>query len=232
MDHIESNLGDPLLKKSAFLCILVGQILLVNLASGETAPEETAREKIEPEKLYNLALNTSVGLPQPLLFGVQIHPLSLPKWDAFYEFGFFKYPLKSASRSFSDYCIEVGVRYHPFNNWFYTSGELGFRHIGVTVDISNLKQDGVALANTATISLGTYFFGLLAGGEWKLTERLSLGADLGIQFALLHTGGISIRGNPALDDGSDLTVDDHKEMSRISGLTLPQIALFRFIWYI
>ena len=183
-------------------------------------------------KVMDLAFTTAVAFPQPLTLGIQAHRKDQPGLDVFYEAGFFKYPLTSATRSFSDYSMVVGARYHPFQNWFYTSAELGFRHIGITVDLSNLKQDGVALASSATLNMGTLFFGVLVGGEWKLSQSFGLAFDLGLQLALLHTGGIQIKADPTQDDGSNLSVDDSKEMSRISGLTVPQIAIFRFIWYI
>jgi hypothetical protein len=186
----------------------------------------------ESSKTMDFAFTTAVAFPQPLTLGIQAHRKGLPGLDVFYEAGFFKYPLTSATRSFSDYSLVLGARYHPFQNWFYTSAELGFRQVGITVDLSNLKQDGVALASSATLSMGTVFLGLLVGGEWKLSQSFGLAFDLGLQFALLHTGGIQIKPDPTQDDGSNLSVDDSKEMSRISGLTIPQIAIFRFIWYI
>jgi hypothetical protein len=178
-------------------------------------------------------LTTAIAFPQPLTIGVQAHQKEHPDLDVFYEAGFFKYPVTSSTREFSDYSMAAGARFHPFSNWFYFSPELGFRHIGIKVDISNLKQDGVALANTATLSMGTFFLGLLMGGEWHLSENVALAFDFGIQIALLHTGGIGIVADPSQDnDPNDLTVDDSKEMSRISGLPLPQIAILRFVWYI
>jgi len=202
--------------------------------SETTVSETTAVEtKLVPaSRKLDLAFTTAIAFPQPLTIGIQGHRENQPYLDAFYEGGFFKYPITAATRSFNDYSMAVGLRYHPFHNWFYTSAAIGFRHVGLSVDISNLKQDGVALANTATLSMGTFFVGLMVGGEWKFTQSFGLAFDLGMQLALLHTGGIQIKADPAQDDGTDLSVDDSKEMSRISGLPLPQIAIFRFIWYI
>jgi hypothetical protein len=204
-------------------------------ASTLNSPPNSSATAVElpKEKKYTFALTTAVAFPQPLTLGIQVHKTDTPDFDAFYEAGFFKYPLTNATRSFSDYSIDAGVRWHPFHNWFYTSAALGYRQIGISVDISNLKQDGLALANSATLSIGTFFLGLLVGGEWKLTSNVSFAFDLGIQLALLHTGGIEIHADPAQDsDPNDLTVDDNKELRRISGLPLPQIAILRFIWYI
>lgn len=206
--------------------------LLLALLYSFTAKAEDIATVISPssQNHTHYALTTAIAVPQPLTIGVQVHQDAVPSLDAFLEGGFFKYPLTSSSRSFSDYSFEAGLRYHPFQNWFYTTGEIGFRHIGVTVDISNLKQDGVALANSATLSLGTFFFGLLIGGEWDLSQNISFAFDLGMQFALIHTGGITIQADPSQDPGTDLSVEDAAEMKRISGLMLPQVALARLIF--
>jgi hypothetical protein len=207
-------------------------------ASETVPPTATATQTAEQTlpsraRKYTVAFTTAIAVPQPLTLGVQVQREGDPDLAVFYEAGFFKYPLTDATRSVSDYSMVAGVRYHPFHNWFYTSAEFGYRHIGVSVDISNLKQDGVALANSATLSLGTVFAGLLVGGEWKLSQNIGVALDLGMQIALLHTGGIEIHSDPTQDaDPNDLTVDDSAEMGRISGLPLPQIAIFRFIWYI
>ena len=179
-----------------------------------------------------LGVSTGVEFPQPLTLGVQYRTDELPAWDAFYKAGFFAYPFSGGSRSVSIYSMEIGARYHPFLNGFYVAGLLGFRKVGVTVDISNLKQDGVSLANTATASLGTVYTGALLGYEWRLSPKFSIAFDAGMQFALLHSGGITITTNPGADDGTDNSVSDQKEMRRISGLPLPQIAVFRLVWYI
>ena len=179
-----------------------------------------------------MAVTSAVQLPQPLTLGVQLTGDAHPDWSAFYEAGFFKFPLTSSTRSVSTYSMETGVRYHPFSNWFYVEGELGFRQLSVSVDITNLKQDGVSLASAAIANLGTVYSGVLVGGEWRLAPKFALAFDLGVQLALLHTGGITIVTLPGQDDGTDNSVSDKAEMKRISGLPLPQIAVFRLVWYI
>ncbi len=179
-----------------------------------------------------LGLSTGIEFPQPLTLGVQYKTDALPAWVAFYKAGFFAYPFSGGGRSVSIYSMEIGARYHPFLNGFYVAGQLGFRKAGVTVDISNLKQDGVSLASTATASLGTVYTGLLLGHEWRLTPKFSIAVDAGMQFALIHSGGITISADPSLDDGTDNSVSDQKEMRRISGLPVPQIAVLRLVWYI
>jgi hypothetical protein len=179
-----------------------------------------------------MALTSAVEFPQPLTLGVQYKTDALPAWVAFYEVGFFQYSFSGGGRSVSTYSMETGLRYHPWVNGFYVGSQLGFRKIGLQVDISNLKQDGVSLANTAHASLGTLYAGLFSGFEWRLGARFGLAFDLGLQLALLHSGSISIEADPSLDDGTDLSVSDRKQMDRLSGLPLPQIAILRMIWYL
>lgn len=225
-----------------FQRVLFGIVFLSTLSFAEEMPlitklpEGDVIEEVEPmtpkPKKWITAFTTAVSLPQPLVIGIQTRRPDSPKFDAFFEGGFFKYPLTSSNRSVSEYGLQAGVRYHPFANWFYVTGELGFRHIGINVDISNLKQDGVALANTAQGSIGTFYTGVLVGGEWRIFTNFALAFDVGYQFAIFHTGSITIVTDPSQDDGTDYSVDDSKEMKRISGLPIPQIALFRLVWYI
>ena len=179
-----------------------------------------------------VAVMSAVEFPQPLTLGVQYRSDQMPAWDAYAKTGFFSYPFSSSSRSVSIYSMEVGARYHPFLNGFYVASGLGFRKLGITVDISNLKQDGVSLANTAVANVGTVYTGIQLGHEWRLSAKVALAVDLGIQFALLHSGGITIETDPAQSDGTDNSVSDRLEMNRISGLPLPQIAVLRFLWYL
>jgi hypothetical protein len=185
-----------------------------------------------PAGADEMSLTSAVEFPQPLTLGVQYKTAALPAWVAFYEVGFFQYSFSGGGRSISTYSMETGVRYHPWLNGFYVGGQLGFRKIGLEVDISGLKQDGVSLANTAHASLGTLYAGVFGGFEWRLGPRFGLALDAGLQLALLHSGSISIEADPSLEDGTDLSVSDRKQMDRISGLPLPQIAILRMIWYL
>ncbi|NDF14115.1 DUF3575 domain-containing protein [bacterium] len=187
---------------------------------------------VPPAHADELSVTSAVEFPQPLTLGLQYKTDAHPEWVAFYEVGFFQYSFSGGGRSISTYSMETGVRYHPFLNGFYVGSQLGFRKIGLQVDISNLKQDGVSMADTATASLGTLYAGLFSGYEWRLGKGFGIAFDAGLQLALLHAGGIRIEADPSLGDGTDLSVSDRKQMDRISGLPLPQIAILRLIWYL
>lgn len=178
------------------------------------------------------ALTTSITVPQPLALGVQANWDSLPGWEVYAEGGYFRYPWSNSSRQFADYSFQVGVRVHPFSNWFFVATELGYRHIGLLADISSLKQGGQALASTAQLSIKSFFLALLVGGEWQISDSLSYAFDLGLQFEVIRSGGVNILPDPNDPDPGDLTVNTDAALSRISSLPLPQVALIRLIWKI
>jgi hypothetical protein len=191
---------------------------------------------IEKKEILNpWAVTAAITVPQPLTIGIERKFDVENQLSAFLEGGWFKYSFgEGKSRSVKDYSIISGVRYRPFLNWLTLTGELGFRHIGVQVDISNLKMDGQSLANTATLGVNALFLGILVGGQWLISENVAVGFDVGLQMSvpLAHGGKVDIRQNPSQVDGSDLSVDDEEVMKRISSIPIPQIALARFVWYI
>jgi hypothetical protein len=190
-------------------------------------------EEIKNEP-WSYAFTTSLGVPQPLSIGIVAKNIGLPKIDWFIEGGYFSFSFGEKKRTVSDYSIMLGARWHPFLNALYITGEVGYRDIGLSVDITGLQTGGTPIANTAEGKIDAIFLGLLVGGEFHITRRLALGMDLGIQypFPLLHTGRVTIIANPGQSDGTDLSVDDQAAMKRISSIPLPQIALARFIWYL
>ncbi len=192
-----------------------------------------AAETVEDRKV-RIGVTGAVSLPQPLLVGVRLRPESAPDWESYFEGGWFRYGFGTdeSSRTVSSTTLKGGVRYHPFSNAWFLASEIGFRHVNLSVDISNLKLDGVALAKTAELGLGTVFGGVSLGGEWLLTPGFALGFDFGVQLALLHAGSITIHAAPDQESSSDNTVSDKKVMDRISGLPLPQIAVLRLVWYL
>lgn len=211
-------------------------LLLLFTTTAFAENEITGTPAVEEVQIYDeWAITSAITVPQPLTIGIQkkldpFFPISV-----FLEGGWFKYSFgENKSRSVKDYSIITGVRFNPFYNWLTLTGEFGYRHIGVNVDISNLKMDGVSLANTAQLGVNTFFMGLLVGGQWFISENVALGFDVGLQFAVpfVHGGGVTIKQIPGQEDGSDLSVDDEEVMKRISGIPIPQIALLRAVFYL
>jgi hypothetical protein len=207
--------------------------MLVALLSGFGSGAPARADATDPAPV-RVGVTGAVSLPQPLLLGVRLKPDSAPDWESYFEGGWFRYGFGSdeSSRTLSSTTVKGGVRYHPFSNAWFIASELGFRHMNVSVDISNLKLDGVAMAKSAELGFGTFFGGVSVGGEWSLTPGFALGFDLGVQLALLHAGSITIHAAPDQEGLSDNTVSDKKVMDRISGLPLPQIAVLRLVWYL
>jgi hypothetical protein len=191
-----------------------------------SAPDESSPSKFS-HPYYSLT--GAISVPQPITLGVQVGWDSVPRLQAFFEGGYFKYSLASG-RYISEYSFTTGVHYHPFGKAFYLGGSLGYRHLGLVADISSLKTDtGEVIASDATLALNTFFLGLVVGWEWKWSERLSFGMEIGAQLALLHGGNITILPNPG-STVTDLSVSYEQTTDRLSGFPLPQIALARFIY--
>ena len=178
------------------------------------------------------AITAGITVPQPLALGYEITYPDLPELHFFAEGGYFYLPLSGRVKKISVWSLEAGARYFPFDNWLYFSGALGFRQIGLGTDISSLKLDGVSLANNADLTLNAAIVGVSMGGQWFLSPKLAISAELGVQLPipLLHGGHTSIVQD--VPDGTDLSVDDTDALYRITSIPLPQIALVRFIWYI
>jgi hypothetical protein len=195
-------------------------------------PALAAIDEVQMQEKSRHALTAGMVLPQPLSLGYEyIHP-NLDQFHFYAEGGYFYWPLSSRLKSISAWSLQAGTRFFPLQNWFYVSGALGFRQIGVGADISSLKMDGVSLANSADLKLNAAIVGIALGGQWSINADMALGVDLGVQLPipLLHGGTTEIIQDQP--DGSDLSVDDSAALYRISGMPVPQIALIRFIWYI
>ncbi len=178
------------------------------------------------------AITTAITVPQPLSLGYEIIYPDLPMIHFFAEGGYFKLPLSGRLKSFSIWSVAAGARIFPVENWLYFSGALGFRQIGLGTDISNLKLDGVSLANNADLTLNAALFDLAIGGQWFLSEKVAISFELGVQLPIpgLHGGSTEIVQD--VSDGTDLSVDDADALSRLTNIPIPQIALVRFIWYL
>ncbi len=211
---------------SWFLSLMNSSALAIEAGSVDAVPASA------PTQGYRHAFSTGISVPQPLTLGWEMDDLSMPEVHFFAEGGYFFLPLSSRLKDVSIWSIQAGARYFPLHNWLYLSGALGFRHIGLGADISSLKMDGVSLANDANLSLNAAVANLCAGGQWFLSPNVALAAELGFQLPIpgLHGGSTTIIQDTP--DGTDLSVDDTDALRRITGMSLPQIALIRFIWYI
>jgi hypothetical protein len=181
---------------------------------------------------HSWGLITSIGVPQPVVLGLEWTQAGVPQISYTGEVGWFAYGFGN-QRNLSAWSVQGGIRYRPWNDWVQAGLSFGFRRIGFTANISGFEMDGEPLASSATMGLNTLYFGLLVGGQWHLSPRVSIGIDLGVQLSVFAWGGVDILADPATaSDGTDLSVDASDSMRRIASLPLPQIALLRFIWYL
>ena len=209
-------------------------LLFLNSAHAEEVAVNPVTEApvTEVVLITHHAITTAITVPQPLSLGYEIMDSDLPALHFFAEGGYFKLPLSGKLKNFSVWSVQAGARYFPFENCWFLSGALGFRQIGLGTDISNLKLDGVSLANNADLTLNAAIFDLAVGGQWNLSPKVAISVQLGVQLPIpgLHGGSTSIVQD--VPDGTDLSVDDSDALSRITNIPVPEIALVRFIWYI
>ncbi len=210
-------------------------LLILNSAQAEevTVNPVTEAPVAEVAPITHHAITAGITVPQPLMLGYEwIDPEVSSSIHFFAEGGYFKLPLSGKLKSFSIWSVEAGARFFPFENCWFLSGALGFRQIGLGTDISNLKLDGVSLANNADLTLNAAIFDLAVGGQWSLSPKVAISVQLGVQLPIpgLHGGSTSIVQD--VPDGTDLSVDDSDALSRITNIPIPEIALVRFIWYI
>jgi hypothetical protein len=200
--------------------------LLLPVIQAEEIPE------LEVRTTTRHAITTAITVPQPLSIGYQVIYPDLPSIHFFAEGGYFYFPLSGRLKKISAWSVQVGARYFVTDSWWYISGTLGFRQVGLGTDISNLKLDGVSLANSADLSLNAAIIGVMVGGQWSLSQNVVLSAELGVQVPIpgLHGGNTKIVQD--VSDGTDLSVDDSDALARITSMPVPQLALVRFIWYL
>lgn len=206
---------------------------LILCLSGSAYATEVAETSIEEVRTTTRhGFTTGIVLPQPLSIGYEVIYPELPSLHFFVEGGYFTLPLSGRLKRASIWSVEVGTRWFPFQNCWYLSGTLGFRQIGLSTDISNLKLDGVSLANNADLTLNAAIAGVTVGGQWYLSPKVAFTAELGLQLPIPSLHGGKTRIVQDVPDGTDLSVDDADALSRITSIPVPQIALARFIWYI
>jgi hypothetical protein len=210
--------------------LMLGISLPAKAAVDELA--STLEPQVDSVQKSRHGLTAGMVLPQPLSLGYEYINPDLDRFHFFAEGGYFYWPLSTRLTNVSAWSIQAGARFFPVNDWFYLSGALGFRQIGVGADLSSLQMDGVALANRADLKLNAAILGVALGGQWSINADMALAVDLGVQLPipLLHGGTTEIVQDQP--DGTDLSVDDSDALYRISGMLVPQIALIRFIWYI
>ena len=118
---------------------------------------------------------------------------------------------------------------------FFVSLGLGYRKIAITADLSTFKIEGESLATSATLNLGTLYFGPSVGWEFDLSRKLSLGVELGLQLTLVAGGSLYLEDSKTganSDDSEVLRTNSSAAMGRIASLPLPKVTLFRLTYHL
>jgi hypothetical protein len=204
------------------LLLIISTLLLSPVCQANGASE--ASEK--PEKEVWIYPQIGVSLPQPLTVGIEAFRTNAENIKIFIDTGYFQYPFSSSPRTFKEFSVNAGVRYYPFNNWFYTSGALGYRWLSYSLsDISALRGiDGEILANALGIHLTTFYTSIAFGFNVHVSSRVIFGFEIGAQLPIMGSAAQEIQ------TSSGTTTTGAEGFSRIARFPIPQITLFRLSW--
>ncbi len=177
---------------------------------------------------YNPQLH--IGFPQPLQLGCQI--FSDPTFRVFSDIGFIRFPPSGDSKFIRLFNYQVGTMWFPFNSWFFLSGAMGYRRIGLAADMSGFKIGDQVVSSKGEIDLHTFYFAPSFGILMNISERISLGIDFGAQIALYSVGNMNFSNDKGEDssNSADLATDSSRAFSRIAALLVPQVTLIKLVW--
>jgi len=203
-----------------------------------TPAAATAAETSPPldERSWILEPEFAVNLPQPLEIGVRAHRPGETRLSWFADGGYFYFPIGGGGgRYFNAFGGQAGARYSPREGLPYFGRlSLGYRSMGLVLDMSNYKGfDSSVIANQGMVSLYTIYAEASVGAEWKVSRRLALGFDLGVQVPVLGWGGMNFVNNTTGENSSNsatLAVDASIAIGRWARLILPQVTLIRLTW--
>jgi hypothetical protein len=199
------------------LLLITFTLLLSPVAQGDVSIEEMGRKVwIYPQ--------LGISLPQPLTIGIEAFRTNAENIKVFIDTGYFQYPVSSPT--IKEFSVNAGVRYYPFNNWFYTSGGLGYRWINYSrSDFGALRGiDGEILANALGIHLMSYYASIAFGFNVHVSNRVNFGFELGAQIPFMGSAAQEIvTPTGTTSQGTDA-------FARWARFPIPQITLFRLSW--
>lgn len=186
-----------------------------------------------PPSNYVFSPELSVAVPQPLNLGVEVYQGDQINFKFYLDAGYFQYPLSSsASFQFSIASIETGMRYSPYNNWWYLSLGMGFRNIRVmTTRISSFKIEDEVMATAGILGLSTFYFSPMLEARVSLSKSASVSFGVGVQISVFASGNLSLENSNTganSDNSSTLAINSGTYISRIAAIIVPRVTLFRF----
>lgn len=185
------------------------------------------------------APEAGISFPQVLSIGVEARcqgSESFCRTDLkFYlSGGYFRYPLVNADRSGQLWSAEAGARYFPFSFPLRFALGFGYRSVGITADTSAFTVNGEVLATSSSLNFYTFYFSPSVGYSVKLSKKLLLGFELGLQVSLMASGRLFLsNSNNGQDSNNSSLLDTESGMAlgRVASLLLPTVTLARLTWY-
>jgi hypothetical protein len=204
--------------------------LVGSLAMAEDAPLPSSLPK--PSPAWKIRPGVALGAPQPIQASVEAYQAENIRY--FVSGGYFRYPWTARpSRLVQLASAEVGARYFPWNSWFFAGLGVGFRYTSVMADISSFSIGDQSVASAATLHLNDVFLSPVIGLNFRLGGSFALGCDLGAEIPIVPWGSLVIENaaNGTNSSNSEtLRVESGPAISRIAGLVLPRVTLFRLTW--
>ncbi len=213
---------------------LVALALLTANAYADEIPASTgiaANETISNP--WRFRIDAGLSAPQPVQLGFQAYTRDDLRW--FGELGFFTF--SAGERGATIYGLQGGFRWFPGtsggDHGFYASAAAGYQHARVSAVLSALKIEDETIADAAVIRFSSIFVSPAVGYVFRLTEKVTLACELGVQIPLLSFGDLYLKNdsNGQNSDNSDLlSVNSRNYISRLANIPLPQITFFRLSW--
>ena len=113
-------------------------------------------------------------------------------------------------------------------NVLFFSPLLGYRTFSASADLSSIRLDGVSIASSGAVTIGSLYAGFSIGADFAITKSLRYGFDLGLQLPLVGNGSMEIVDTP----GGNATTVTSRGLTHIGEIVLPQLTLIRlsYVW--
>ncbi len=223
---------------SPITSILIRSTFVLGLLTANTRADETpapaeilANETVSAP--WKFRIDAGLSAPQPVQVGIQAYTRDDLRWFA--QLGFFTFA--AGERGATIYGLQGGFRWFPGtaggDHGFYTSTAMGYQHGRVSAVLSALKIEDETVADAAVIRFSSIFISPAVGYVFRLSEKVTLACEIGVQIPLLSFGDLYLKNdaNGQNSDNSDLLkVDSRNYISRLSSIPLPQITFFRLSW--
>lgn len=209
-----------------FLNTLPKYLLAEVLQTPEQTPTESAvGPRTSPETQRKYFPTVSFGLPVPMNVGAYYTLNSMFKLLLTAGYAPVPFLLNGSYRAGN---LEMQGLWHPFEGPLFFSSGLGYQTLQyhTTLSLGSLSGDLGPVPSTAM--LNCFYASVNVGYLWKISSRLSLGADLGITIPLISNGGLVV--DSSSNAGSSLQSASQNALGYFATYVLPRITLIRLGW--